>query len=189
MMNPGGFDYEARALQEGIRASGYIIPSPDNKLLESHWYHGALNRIRQRLKEKMEENLIQSNTSPWIVALALGERQNISAENWEVLRNTGTNHLMAIAGLHIGLMSSFIFFSDQLVLAKSTPIIIYFTRSTSRRIFCLPHCYFIWRFSRIFYSGGTNMHYVISNVFNAHAETRNHVVASLVYCTIYCITD
>lgn len=110
MMNPGGFDYESWALQEGIRATGYIMASQDNHLLESHWYHGTLNRIRQNLKDKIETNLPQSNTSPWIVALALGERQNISAENWEILRNTGTNHLMAIAGLHIGLMSSFIFF-------------------------------------------------------------------------------
>lgn len=109
VMNPGGFDYESWALQEGIRANGYIVISQENQLLESHWYHGLLNRIREKLKNKIEVNLPQSNTSPWIVALALGERQNISAENWEILRNTGTNHLMAIAGLHIGLMSSFIF--------------------------------------------------------------------------------
>lgn len=109
LMNPGGFDYEARALQEGIRANGYIVNQPGNKLLSSHWYHFTLNRIRQNLKEKIEKNLVASNTSPWITALALGERQNISADNWQVLRNTGTNHLMAIAGLHIGLMSGLVF--------------------------------------------------------------------------------
>jgi len=110
MMNPGGFDYESWALQEGIRANGYIIKSSENKWLENHWYHDFPDRIRQKLKDKIEANLPESNTSPWIVALALGERQHISAENWEVLRNTGTNHLMAIAGLHIGCMSGMIFF-------------------------------------------------------------------------------
>jgi len=110
LMNPGGFDYESRALQEGIRASGYIVANTNNKLLASHWYHNAFNRVRQQLKNKIEINLPKSNTSAWIVALALGERQNISAESWEILRNTGTNHLMAIAGLHIGFMSSVIFF-------------------------------------------------------------------------------
>src|SRR5690606_3966022 len=92
MMNAGGFDYESWALQEGIRASGYVVKNSENKLLQSHWYHGFLNRVRQNLKDKMELNLPKSNTSAWIVALALGERQNISAENWEILRNTGTNH-------------------------------------------------------------------------------------------------
>ncbi len=110
LMNPGGFDYESWAFQEGIRATGYVISNTQNILLESHWTHGFLNRLRQRLKEKIEENLPLSNTSPWIVALAVGERQNISTENWEVLRNTGTNHLMAIAGLHIGFMSGLVFF-------------------------------------------------------------------------------
>lgn len=110
LMNPGTFDYESWALQTGIRASGYIIASDQNKLLTSHWYYDSFNRLRQKLKDKIEANLPQTNTSPWIIALALGERQNILAENWEILRNTGTNHLMAIAGLHIGFMSGFIFF-------------------------------------------------------------------------------
>lgn len=109
MMNPGGFDYEAWALQEGIHATGRVIDNPDNKLLSSKKYHFFLNRIRQKLKDKIVSNLPVSNTSPWIIALALGERQGISAENWQVLRNTGTNHLMAIAGLHIGFMAGFIF--------------------------------------------------------------------------------
>ena len=109
LMNPGGFDYEAWAFQDGIRANGYILESAQNKLLNNHWYHYPLNRIRESLQEKIKNNLPITQTSPWITALALGERQNISEDNWSVLRNTGTNHLMAIAGLHIGFMSGFIF--------------------------------------------------------------------------------
>ncbi|HSW69272.1 MAG TPA: DNA internalization-related competence protein ComEC/Rec2 [Gammaproteobacteria bacterium] len=110
LMNPGGFDYESFALQAGIRANGYVLKSSNNRLLESHWYHDFFNRLRQKLKNKIEMILPKSDTSPWIIALALGERENISEDKWEVLRNTGTNHLMAIAGLHIGFMASFIFF-------------------------------------------------------------------------------
>lgn len=107
LRNPGGFDFEAWAFQENIRASGYIVKSNENKLLNHHWYHSSLNRVRQFLKEKIEKNLAKSNTSPWIIALALGERHGILSSNWEVLRNTGCNHLMAIAGLHIGFMAGF----------------------------------------------------------------------------------
>lgn len=109
LMNPGGFDYEAHAFQEGVRASGYVVNRSENKLISSHWYYYPLARAREFLKIKIEKNLPLSNTSPWIVALTLGERHGISPENWEVLRNTGTNHLMAIAGLHIGFMSGFAF--------------------------------------------------------------------------------
>lgn len=108
-LNPGGFDYEAWAMHEGIRANGYVVNKSENIFLNHHWYHESLNRVREYLKDKIEKNLPLTNTSPWIVALSLGERNGISQENWEVLRNTGTNHLMAIAGLHIGFMSGFIY--------------------------------------------------------------------------------
>jgi competence protein ComEC len=108
-LNPGGFDYEAWALEQGIRANGYIQPHSQNILISSHWYSEPINRVRFYLKEKIENNLPLSNTSPWIEALILGERHDIAQSNWQILRNTGTNHLMAIAGLHIGLIAGFIF--------------------------------------------------------------------------------
>jgi competence protein ComEC len=105
-LNPGGFDYEAFAFQEGIRATGYVVAREKNNLLAEPLYHEPLTRIRQHIKEKIAANLAQTNTSPWITALTIGERRDIADSDWQVLRNTGTNHLMAIAGLHIGLMAA-----------------------------------------------------------------------------------
>lgn len=106
LMNPGGFDFEKWSFQEGIRATGYV---ENNKgiLMESHWYHHPLDRIREYLKDHIHNNLKKTATSHWITALAIGERYNIPLDDWKVLRNTGTNHLMAIAGLHIGFMAGF----------------------------------------------------------------------------------
>jgi competence protein ComEC len=108
MRNPGGFDYEAWSLQEGIRANGYIYHD-DVTLLNSYWYYYPLSRIRQSIYTQLSNVLPTSNTSVWIPALALGIREGISSDSWQVLRKTGTNHLMAIAGLHIGFMCSFIY--------------------------------------------------------------------------------
>ena len=58
--------------------------------------------------DRIKPHLPDSNTSPWLLALILGERNEISQDNWQVLRNTGTNHLMAIAGLHIGMIAGFV---------------------------------------------------------------------------------
>lgn len=127
MLNPGGSDYEAWAAQAGVRASGYVVKTPDNKLLDSAPYHFPLGRIRQFFLTKIHENLPVSNTSPWIPALAVGERQGISQDNWEVLRKTGTNHLMAIAGLHIGFMAAF-----------SYALVFFFWRRVPRLMLLLP---------------------------------------------------
>ncbi|WP_170131758.1 DNA internalization-related competence protein ComEC/Rec2 [Aquicella lusitana] len=105
--NPGTFDYEAWSLQKGLRASGYILTSPLNKVISHHWYHYPIAQFRQNLQEKIRAHLPQSRTAPWLMALIMGEREGIAQEDWQVLRQTGTNHLMAIAGLHIGIMAGF----------------------------------------------------------------------------------
>ncbi|TAK74500.1 MAG: DNA internalization-related competence protein ComEC/Rec2 [Gammaproteobacteria bacterium] len=103
--NPGGFDYEAWSLQKGLRATGYVVPSTHNIVFSHAWYHHPVDQLRQRLQEKIKLYLPQSKTSPWLTALIIGERDGVAQEDWQVLRNTGTNHLMAIAGLHIGIMA------------------------------------------------------------------------------------
>jgi competence protein ComEC len=108
MSNPGGFDFEAWSLQQGIRATGYIYHD-DVKLLKSHWYDYPILRVRQFIYARLCDVLPKSNTSAWIPGLALGIREGISSDNWQILRKTGTNHLMAIAGLHIGFMCSLIY--------------------------------------------------------------------------------
>ncbi|EKD71357.1 MAG: hypothetical protein ACD_46C00203G0008 [uncultured bacterium] len=103
LQNPGGFDYEAYALQAGIRASGYVI-NRENKLL-SHSHRYVINQIRQYLQQKIQLILPTSPTAIWLPALMIGERTNVPQAYWEVLRKTGTNHLMAIAGLHLGIIT------------------------------------------------------------------------------------
>lgn len=106
LKNPGGFDFEAWAFSEGIRAMGYVIKGEIKKISENHF---SINYLRQRIYDDLSLILPKTSTSPWIIALALGERHHIPAENWGVLRNTGTNHLMAIAGLHVGFISAFVY--------------------------------------------------------------------------------
>ena len=64
-----------------------------------------------------------------VQALSLGERSAIPPDQWEVLTRTGTNHLVAISGLHVGLVAGFAFlvtrrlwtWSPRLTLALAAP--------------------------------------------------------------------
>lgn len=107
LQNPGGFDYEAWSLQKGLRAKGYVLTKADNILIAHHWYTLPIHQFRQLLQENIERYAPHTKMTPWLIALIIGERNHIPSEHWQVLRNTGTNHLMAIAGLHIGLMAGF----------------------------------------------------------------------------------
>jgi len=118
--NPGGFDYEAWLYQQGIHASGYVRKSQFNKKLESPAWHSALNQIRSLIRDQ-----INSSSSPDMAALlnalAIGYRGDISPDSWRVFIRTGTNHLIAISGLHIGLVAGFSWFFLRL-LSRLRPI-------------------------------------------------------------------
>ena len=108
-MNPGGFDYEAWLFQHGIDATGYVRKSRNNQRLHyaSKW---SVNRMRQSLGLRIDQLAQESpalSTLGLVKALAIGDKSSISKQQWQVLTNTGTSHLMAISGLHIGLAALF----------------------------------------------------------------------------------
>ena len=108
LSNPHGFDYEKWLFQHQIGATGYVRTSDNNKrLTPAPWW--AFGYWRESLKNYLEVALAGNQHMGVIKALVLGDRSNISADQWDVFRKTGTSHLIAISGLHIGLISAFVF--------------------------------------------------------------------------------
>ncbi len=112
-MNPGGFDYEGWLFQQRIGATGYVRTSADNRLLSSDRLSYPVQRMRQSLADAITDQLEQPDFKGIVMALAIGERQAITQPQWEVLRKSGTIHLVAISGLHIGLVAGMVFFLTQ----------------------------------------------------------------------------
>lgn len=124
-MNPGGFDYEAWLFQNGIDATGYVRKSALNQRQPDRVQAASIaafmmpvNTIRQSLSKKIDAissktvannqfDTGQTDSLALIKALAIGDKSSIANHQWQVLRNTGTSHLMAISGLHIGLAAFF----------------------------------------------------------------------------------
>lgn len=104
-VNPGGFDYERWLFQQGIGATGYVRDSGQNRLLDSGPGRYRLTRLRQRLRDRIDGILGDTRSAALVRALALGDRDGLTPDDWQVLTRTGTNHLMAISGLHIGLIA------------------------------------------------------------------------------------
>ncbi|MFN7098653.1 MAG: ComEC/Rec2 family competence protein, partial [Gammaproteobacteria bacterium] len=112
--NPGSFDREAFLLQNGIRATGYVIMPfsnrvtlPNNKQLSytvSLWSH--LANIRLRYDQYILHTLANLPFAGVIDALTVGDSAAITQPQWQVFRNTGTTHLIAISGLHIGMIAA-----------------------------------------------------------------------------------
>jgi competence protein ComEC len=79
-------------------AKARLLAEPSEMLNISAW--------RQYLTELLSRQALSSNSLALIKALTLADKSLISHQQWQVLSNSGTNHLMAISGLHIGLIAS-----------------------------------------------------------------------------------
>lgn len=101
--NRGGFDYEKWLFTQRIGATGYVRSSETNqRLVEGRL---STNLLRYRLLHQIEDFFQQDGASGLLPALLLGIRSSISVADWDTLIQTGTNHLVAISGLHIGLVA------------------------------------------------------------------------------------
>ncbi|MEE9142311.1 MAG: DNA internalization-related competence protein ComEC/Rec2 [Gammaproteobacteria bacterium] len=122
MLNPGGFDYERWLFLRGIGATGYVRPAPSNEVLASRPYSHLLLRVRARISKKLEETLGSRPALGIVEALAIGERSRISSSQWDLFARTGTGHLIAISGLHVGIVAGFLFFVVRGVWVRLPPL-------------------------------------------------------------------
>lgn len=97
LRNPDAFDYEAWLLAQRIGATGTI--KDGHRLSEARW--AWRDSIRQRLL-----SVDAQGRSGALAALVLGDGSGLSREDWQILQDTGTVHLLVISGQHIGLLAA-----------------------------------------------------------------------------------
>ncbi len=116
--NPGGFDAERWLFQQGVRAVGGVRTSADNRRLDEGVGGYWLGRLRQDLNDRLAVVLGDRPEVGLVQALVLGERSGISAATWDSLMRTGTNHLIAISGLNVGIIAGIFFLLTRLLWSR-----------------------------------------------------------------------
>jgi competence protein ComEC len=106
-LNPHGYDYEAALLERGVRATGYVRTSETNvRQDEFAWGFGyAVERLRERVRERFERVLGDARYAGVLVALAVGDQRAIDPSLWQTFSRTGTTHLMSISGSHVTMLA------------------------------------------------------------------------------------
>lgn len=101
-----GSDYEAWLLRQRVAAVGYVRRG---SRVDGHprTLAGHLDHTRQQLTRAIASAVRQPEQAALVSALAVGDRQSLTRELSDLLVRTGTMHLLAISGLHIGLVAAF----------------------------------------------------------------------------------
>jgi len=112
LANEFGFNRQKWLASQNIVGIGSVRSSPTNLLLKAN------TSLRQKLANRL---LLHSNKDNlknirWILALSLGERSLFSSADWKLLQTTGTAHLFAISGLHLGIVSLLFFYLSKTML-------------------------------------------------------------------------
>ncbi len=106
--NPGGFDYRgylARQKVHGIIDSrGLVRIGKQVGFPPLGWIERFRLRVETAIKATYRTKPLHAQL---IKGILLGKRSDIPSETLDVFRNSGTFHVLAVSGLHVGLIAAF----------------------------------------------------------------------------------
>lgn len=117
--NPGGFDFERWLFEQGVQATGHVRRGEGLERLDAGAGPYWLDRWRQGFAGHLARVLGDARALGLIQALTIGERAGLGPDDWETLTRTGTNHLVAISGLHVGLVAAGVLFLTRWLWSRS----------------------------------------------------------------------
>lgn len=100
LLNPHSFDYEAWLLAQRIGATGTV--KDGQRISEARW--AWRDGIRQRLQA-----VDAQGRNGALAALVLGDGGGLAREDWQILQDTGTVHLLVISGQHVGMLAGVVY--------------------------------------------------------------------------------
>lgn len=109
-MNPGEFDFATHLKRCGIAAMVFLKHPSALELQGRHhpWSaRGLLNLFRQQTAQLLAEHLSPRNRAT-AEALLLGNRGHLTTDLERDFISSGTMHLLAISGLHVGILYVFL---------------------------------------------------------------------------------
>ena len=109
-LNPGGFDYERWLFSQSIVATATVQGS-EGQAQPARGFSARMLALRAWWRSSMLTVAADASISPatrgLLLGLSIGDGDYLPPPDWAVLLATGTNHLLAISGLHVGMVAGF----------------------------------------------------------------------------------
>ena len=108
---PGAADFQRRAYFQRLGAGGFAVTEPiPLQEAEGGWLESRIERVRDTAVRRIGA-VLPGDAGGVAAALLTGHRGGISPATMEAIRSAGLAHLLAISGLHIGMIAGIAFFA------------------------------------------------------------------------------
>ena len=101
--NPGGFNYKVWLFRNEITHQLYLAKG-NWTLLPSKKSKRYLQILQQKIRTTLQQNITGAQEKAVAAALLIGYKQDIDSDLMKAYSNTGVIHVIAISGLHLGLI-------------------------------------------------------------------------------------
>lgn len=128
---PGGFDFRRYAFFRELGAFGYavsrptVLAPPEGGGL-ALWMERFRHGIADRIDAQIMDGRMSERAGSVSVVLLTGDRSAISDELYSDMRRSGLAHLLAISGLHVGLIAGLVFFFTRAALALFPTLVLHY---------------------------------------------------------------
>ncbi|MBK6937242.1 MAG: ComEC family competence protein [Chitinophagaceae bacterium] len=104
--NPGGFDYKRYSLFQGITHQVYLKANEYEVLKETEkdWFTDFIISTREKILIILRKNIKSEKELGLAEALLIGYKNDLEQSLVQSYTNTGVVHIIAISGLHLGLI-------------------------------------------------------------------------------------
>ena len=103
-LNPHQFDYKEYMKKKQVLRQVFLNKKNSIHLQKKKTIYGASESIRKKINNTLLQYSISNENLSIINALLLGQRQLISIDTYKQFTQSGTIHILAISGLHIGIL-------------------------------------------------------------------------------------
>ena len=119
--NPGGFDYQRHMALKAVRARVYARAGSlrCKARPQRRGCRNTIDRTRQIFADRMETALsaFSKDTVSLLRLMILGDRAGLTPELRSAFNRTGVGHILAISGLHVGMVAAFVFCAARWILS------------------------------------------------------------------------
>ncbi len=132
------FDQRAYAISNGIDFIARVEKEKLSILSYNDRVKVFVNSIRQVVQRRIVQNFSE-NSSGVVMAVLTGDKSMLSPETRDIFSKSGTAHLLAVSGLHVGIIAMMLFVLLGFIKARLLKLLLFFI--------------LIWSF--IFFTGAT----------------------------------